>query len=63
MNTQVLRAARELVTGDRVRLTDGTTVTVTDASPAGPPRLTWLELSNGHCGAIPSTQLLTIITA
>jgi hypothetical protein len=62
MNKQVSRAASELATGDRIRLTDGTTVTVTDVYPAGPPRLTWLELSNGDTGAVDSAQLLTVVT-
>jgi hypothetical protein len=62
MGSVTPRPASELATGDRIRLTNGTTVTVTDAYPAA-PRLTWLELSNGEGGAVDSAQLLAVVTS
>jgi hypothetical protein len=60
MSTSERRAIKELAAGDQLLLPDGTTVTVTDAYPAG-PRLTWLELSNGNAGAADSAVLLTVV--
>ncbi|MEV6604718.1 hypothetical protein [Kutzneria sp. NPDC051319] len=62
MGSMTPRPASELATGDRIRLTNGDTVAVTDTYPAA-VRLTWLELSNGESGAVDSAQLVTVVTA